>query len=146
MSLFYTGKTNGISVDMGNSNFSSVPVFEGFALNNLSSKCQFGGKEIENYLMNLMQKKGYNITTFAEKYLVRDIKEKLCFVSQDFEKKSKTENCKEVCYELPNGQVINVDENAIKCTEPIFNPSLIKDFVENKNFQTKSILIFSFFF
>jgi actin, other eukaryote len=63
--------------------------------------------------------------TSAEFEIIRDIKEKLCFVAQDYEealKRSYNSSEFEKNYELPDGRVITIGNERFRCCEYLFKP------------------------
>ncbi|MCS0003176.1 actin family protein [Vibrio alginolyticus] len=127
LSLFATGRTTGIVIDIGHSSAHIVPIFKGKPLLHAVSSLDLAGDDITTYLMDLLSERGYSFTTEEERVTVSDIKEKLCYIAEDFEDEMSkarifsTQIQKD--YELPYGNVITVGDERFRAPEILFYPS-----------------------
>ncbi|XP_053307783.1 uncharacterized protein LOC128469991 [Spea bombifrons] len=126
LALYTSGRTTGIVVDSGDGVTHTVPLYEGYCVQDAISRLNVAGRDITKYLMRLLLESGYSFLSTAEREIVSDIKETHCYVALD-PKKEMERDIKEICktYTLPDGNNIEVGSQLFRAPEVLFAPALI---------------------
>eukprot|EP00931_Biecheleriopsis_adriatica_P059014 TRINITY_DN3523_c0_g2_i1.p1 TRINITY_DN3523_c0_g2~~TRINITY_DN3523_c0_g2_i1.p1 ORF type:complete len:419 (-),score=88.37 TRINITY_DN3523_c0_g2_i1:66-1322(-) len=138
LSLYAAGRNTGLVLDIGDGVSHTVPVYEGFSIQHAVGRINLAGRDLTEHLNRLLMERGYVMQSSAEQDIVRDIKEKLCYVEMDFDaaleaaedrskkqKVSEESSDKEGAYHLPDGSVMLLGSERFRCPELLFNPEMM---------------------
>ncbi|XP_038046926.1 actin-85C-like isoform X2 [Patiria miniata] len=127
LALCTHGANTGLVLQCGDGVTDIMPCYEGQTLPHAVQRLGVAGRDLTEYLMELLRERGYSFSTTAEREIVRDIKEKFCYVAQDYEQElhnAQNSWTQEKNYTLPDGQVISIGSEMFRGPEVLFNPSL----------------------
>ncbi|KAK9478995.1 actin family [Lipomyces japonicus] len=128
LALYAQGLSSGVVVDSGDGVTHIVPVYESVVLNHLTRRLDVAGRDVTKQLINLLLRRGYAFNRTADFETIRQIKEKLCYVSYDLEFDSKLAQETTVLvesYTLPDGRVIKIGSERFEAPECLFQPYLV---------------------
>ncbi|KAJ3443864.1 actin-10-related [Anaeramoeba flamelloides] len=156
LSLYNLGRETGTVIDMGSMS-SCCCIIDGKIDRNSIKKLDVGGKEVTNFLQELLERKGYSLSNKIERVNVREIKEKLSFCLTNNEQKMSSieEIIKESGinsdekyhqnYQLPDKQNLAIGKERFLSTELFFRSKIetlqLSGLVENKGNEKDKIMI-----
>lgn len=111
LSMYSEGKRTACVLDSGDGVSNVIPIVENYILNNAIKRSNLAGKEITKQLIKLLFLRGYAFNSSADFETVKEIKEKLGFISHsiDLDRKIAHETVfYEQDYQLPDGTLVKV--------------------------------------
>jgi len=123
LSLYASGRTTGLVLDVGHGVTSTIPVYEGFALQHSIVQSDIGGYDVVNYLQSMLRvNHGVCLDrTTAEWEIVRKMKEQIGIVNLPNTNAKEKDN--DMNYKLPDGQSIQItSKQRIQAPEVLFQP------------------------
>lgn len=123
LSLYSSGRTTGCVLDSGDGVTHVVPIYEGYSLPHAVERIDLAGRDITEYLKKILTESGVKMTTSAESEIVRILKEKICYVSLNFEDETKKDPVP-VEYTMPDGEVITIGNQVFRGPEILFKPAM----------------------
>jgi len=89
LTLMAEGNQTGLVLDSGDGVSHCIPVYEGHIQTNNIKALKVAGRHVTEYLIKLLLLRGYAFNSSADFETVREIKEKLCYMSVSLEKERK---------------------------------------------------------
>jgi actin-related protein len=125
MALFSAGLTTGIVVESGEGLTWVVPVINGKIFEPAVQRLTLAGVDVCEYLKTLLLRYGITLSSSSPREILRDIKDKYCFMAlnpEDTVKKQKDVTS----YVLPDGEKVNIPiEVRVYAPEVMFHPELL---------------------
>ncbi|KAF2301853.1 hypothetical protein GH714_029883 [Hevea brasiliensis] len=128
LTLYAQGLLTGLVIDSGDGVTHVVPVVDGYSFPHLTKRMNVAGRHITSYLVDLLSRRGYAMNRTADFETVREIKEKLCYISYDYKREYQLGLETTILvknYTLPDGRVIKVGTERFQAPEALFTPELI---------------------
>lgn len=132
LALYASGKTTGVVLDSGDGVTHAVPVYGGFSVPSAIQRIDIAGRDVTENLQLLLRKQGTILQTSAEKEIVRNIKEKHCYLALDPRKEEREFNTSEdsstknaQLYRLPDGKDLKLGAERFRSAEVLFSPDII---------------------
>jgi actin-related protein 2 len=129
LSLICEGLQSGIVLDSGDGVTHCIPIYCNSILPHYIKRLNIAGRHITDYLIRLLQVKGYAFNSTADFETVRDLKEKFCFLSCDLAGDRKLDietTFYNSFYKLPDNRVIKISKEKFEAPEILFKPYLIQ--------------------
>lgn len=129
LSLYASGRTSGMVLEMGHGSCHTVPVFEGFALYHSILQMDFGGDDLTSWMGKQISSHNITFPTHHQRDIWSYVKELHCPVASDrsaFTTAVNENNKGDVVYHtLPDGTVIPLGTERYLPCEAFFDPSLV---------------------
>ncbi|XP_004848218.1 actin-like protein 7B [Heterocephalus glaber] len=123
LSIYSYGRTTGLVVESGHRVSHVVPICQGDMLPGMTSRADYAGSDLTNYLMQLLNEAGHKFTD-DHLHIIEHIKKKCCYAALLPEEEQLDLEGLRLDYELPDGKVITISQERFHCSEMLFKPAL----------------------
>ncbi|PXF49248.1 Centractin [Gracilariopsis chorda] len=133
LSLYASGRTSGLVVDVGDTLTTTMAVADGHVDVHAMRRSEVGGRDVTERLGTLLQKSGVSLMgTSSEREAVRRVKERLCYIAEDAREEERRFIDEGVgggklgaSFRLPDGNVLQVGTERFRAGEIVFRPHLM---------------------
>jgi actin len=124
LSIFSVGLTTGIVIESGDGITWVCPIINGQIIDQAVQKLTLAGSDVNQYLKNLLLREGINIESSAVDEIIRDIKEKNCYLILDTENPPNSDG--HLNLSLPDGSNVAIPNYILhEAPEVMFQPGLL---------------------
>eukprot|EP00759_Apiculatamorpha_spiralis_P018884 PhF_6_TR25159/c0_g1_i1/m.34673/K05692/ACTB_G1; actin beta/gamma 1 len=129
LTLYASGRSDGVVVDSGDGVSHIVPVFEGHCNPSAVRRLDIAGRDLTEWMMELLSDETERpFTTTRDREIAKVIKENHCRVSIDFEHDMSRLDADPKCFdkvvELPDGSKLTIGKSQFCCPEMLFQPAV----------------------
>jgi len=128
LSLYASGRTTGIVLNVGDGVTHAVPIIDGVALSHAIIRLDLAGSDLTDYLIEILAESDIKLTTHAQREIVKDIKETSCYVAHNFDEEMGTAASStdlHATYAFPDGKSMTINTERFRVTEALFQPAFI---------------------
>jgi actin-related protein len=93
---YASGRCCAMVLEVGDGVTSCYPVYEGYTMASAIRKQRFGGRDLTQHFTRMLRERGYAFTTTSDFESVRDMKEKVCFVTENFAEQTLLSQCSSI--------------------------------------------------
>lgn len=125
LSMLSTGQETGVIVECGDGLTQILPIYKNFAVSNAFARMELAGADLTDYFFSLLNSKK---SLLSNKDMVKDIKEKFCYVSGDIKNEAKVfpdQSSISIEYKLPDNKIVSFSKERFLVPETLFDPSSI---------------------
>jgi actin-related protein len=123
LATYSSGRCTALTLDSGHGVTHIVPVYEGHTFFQAIRRVDVGGQDVTDSLASLLQQRGLHFASTADQEIVREIKERHCFVSEKpaSDLADAQSGKLDKTFTLPDGQEILIGQERMQCTELLFH-------------------------
>ncbi|KAG5450750.1 actin [Clonorchis sinensis] len=122
LSLYASGLTTGLTVDIGNDTINIAPVINNWLNRDATRQRTIGGKDVTHYMQQLLTLSNPTAARFITPEIAQHFKEILCYVNPTA---GPIPGVKPVTFQTPDGQIVRIERERVLAPEILFHPERV---------------------